>query len=108
MSTQQVVSQYELLSTLSREMLVAADQGEWDKLIELEAQCSRHIASMRSSSQNAILDESSRQHTMQLIQEIIANDTAIRNCTKNWMKQMQLNLQSNRQEQRINQAYGAL
>jgi flagellar protein FliT len=107
-NAQQVVSQYELLATLSGEMRAAADQGEWDKLIELEAQCSRHIASMQSVEQNAVLDESSRQHTMQLVRKIIANDSAIRNCTENWMQQMQLNLQSNRQEQRINQAYGAI
>ena len=89
-------------------MRTAADQGEWDKLIELEDQCSHHITNMQLVEQNSVLDELSLQHSMQLIREIIANDNAIRNCTENWMKQMQVNLQSNRQEQRINQAYGTI
>lgn len=108
MNAQQLVAQYELLSSLSGLMRVAADQGEWDKLIELEDQCSRHIASMKLIDPPPVLDESSLQHTMQLLREFIANDAAIRNGAESWMKQMQVNLQSNRQEQRINQAYGTI
>jgi len=61
-NAQQLVAQYELLSTISGEMRTAADQGEWDKLIELEDQCSHHITNMQLVEQNSVLDELSLQH----------------------------------------------
>ncbi len=107
MNSLQLINQYELLASLTGKMRVAANQGEWERVIELEAQCGLNIASMQLVELNPVLDKISQQRQRQLIQQIIADNAAVRNCTESWMMQMKLNLQSNRQEQRINQAYGA-
>lgn len=107
MSTTQVIINYESLSALTAQMRDAAAQGEWEALIGLEQQCTRQIALMRPLDTGAVLDESSRQRKILLIRKILANDAEIRNCTESWMGQLQRIMQSNRQEQRLTQVYGA-
>lgn len=102
----QVISDYESLAELSGKMREAANQGEWDKLISLEQEYGRQVAHINSSDESSKLDEISRQRVVQLIRTILANDTEIRNQTQNWMGQLQNIMQSNRQEQRLNQTYG--
>lgn len=106
MNNTQVISNYESLSVLTGQMREAAMQGEWDQLIDLEQQCSRHVATMKPVDAVATLDESARQRKIQLIKKILADDAEIRNHTEVWMGQLQRIMQSNRQEQRLQQVYG--
>lgn len=107
MSTQQVISNYQSLSSITGQMRDAAIQGEWDKLILLEEQCSLHVATMKPLDTVAKLDEPERQQKISLIKKILADDREIRNRTEGWMEQLQRLMQSNRQEQRLHQAYTA-
>lgn len=106
MTTHQVIENYESLSVLTNQMRDAAEHGEWEELVELEQQCSRKIAEMKPIDASVTLDERSRQLKIQLIKKILANDAEIRNRTQAWMGQLQRILQSNRQEQRLQRAYG--
>ena len=106
MSNMQAITNYESLSALTGKMRDAATQGEWDALISLEQQCSLQVAAMRSLDSGTALDESSHQRKIQLIKKILADDAEIRNRTESWMGQLQRIMQSNRQEQRLSQAYG--
>jgi len=106
MSASQTIVNYESLSAITNQMREAATRGEWDQLIGLEQQCSRHVATMKPADAVATLDESSRQRKIQLIKKILADDAEIRNHTEVWMGQLQRVMQSNRQEQRLQQAYG--
>lgn len=102
------IDNYNSLSTLTSQMLVAATQGEWDQLIELEQQCSRQVAKIKQADDEPPPDEPSRQRKIQLIRKILADDAQIRNRTEAWMGQLSNIMQSNKQEQRLNQAYGAI
>lgn len=106
MSTSQAIANYELLSALTEQMREAAALGEWDPLISLEHQCSKLVATMKPIDAEAKLDEAERQRKMQLINKILADDAEIRNLTQDWMGQLQLSIQSNLQEQRLQHAYG--
>lgn len=106
MSAAQVIASYESLSTLTEQMRDAALQGEWEHLIELEHQCSRQVAAMKPQDEVSALDETSRQRKIQLIRKILADDADIRSRTQAWMGQLQHIMQSNRQEQRLQRAYG--
>jgi len=106
MSAAQVIASYESLSTLTEQMRNAALQGEWEHLIELEHQCSRQVAAMKPQDTASTLDETSRQRKIQLIRKILADDADIRSRTQAWMGQLQHIMQSNRQEQRLQRAYG--
>ena len=106
MSNTQVITNYETLSALTGQMREAAVQGEWDKLASIEQQCGQQVAAMRPADAAAALDEPARQRKIQLIKKILADDAEIRNRTEVWMGQLQRIMQSNRQEQRLQQAYG--
>lgn len=106
MSTNQVIANYESLFVLTGRMREAAVRGEWDQLIDLEQQCRQHVAAMKQADASAALDEPSRQRKVSLIKNILAHDADIRSRTVAWMGQLQRIMQSNRQEQRLQQAYG--
>jgi flagellar protein FliT len=105
MSASEVITNYESLSSITSQMREAAVHSEWDQLIGLEKQCSQHVATMKPVDAPAMLDEPARQRKIQLIKKILADDAEIRNRTETWMGQLQRIIQSNRQEQRLYQAY---
>ncbi len=102
------IDHYESLSNLTSRMLAAANDGEWDHLIELEQQCTHKVSDIRTADDGPIPDEATRQRKIQLIRQILANDAQIRSRTEGWMNQLKNIMQSNKQEQRLNKTYGAL
>ncbi len=106
MGGNQVIANYESLSRLTAQMREAAVQGEWDRLIEIEQQCRQHVAAIKQADASVILDAPARQRKVQIIKKILAHDADIRSRTVAWMEQLQRIMQSNRQEQRLNRAYG--
>jgi flagellar protein FliT len=108
MSNSQVISNYESLSILTQRMREAVMREDWDQLIGLEQQCSRHVAAMKPVDASTVLDEPSRQTKIQLIKKILADDADIRSRTIEWMGQLQHIMQSNRQEQRLQHKYGVV
>lgn len=106
MSTSEVITNYESLFSITSQMRNAAVHGEWDQLVVLEQQCSNHVATMKPMDAAAKLDEPARQRKIELIKKILADDAEIRNRTEMWTGQLQRILQSNRQEQRLQKAYG--
>lgn len=103
-----VIDDYESLASLTRQMREAVNQGEWDKLVDLEQQCGRHVANIKLADETTALDDVSRQSEIQLIRKILEDDDYIRNSTEIWMAKMKIVMQSQRQEQRLNQSYGAM
>lgn len=106
MSASQVITNYELLFALTGQMREAAARGEWDHLIDLEQQCRKLVDTMKPIDASTPLDEPSRQRKVRLIKKILAHDADIRSLTVAWMGQLQRIMQSNRQEQRLQQTYG--
>ncbi len=105
MDASQVITNYESLSALTSRMREAAVQGEWDKLVSIERQCSQQVATMKPADATATLDESARQRKIQLIKKILADDKAIREHTEPWMRQLELIMKNARSEHRLQQAY---
>jgi flagellar protein FliT len=99
-----VIENYQFLSGITGKMREAAALGEWDQLVELEQQCSQHVASMKQQDL-APVDENIRLQKVALINKILADDAAIRDKTLPWMAQLQQNIQGLRSEQRVKQAY---
>jgi flagellar protein FliT len=99
-----VINNYQQLSNITGQMRVAAMQGEWDHLAELEQQCSQYVERMKQQDL-APIDESIRKQKVALINKILADDAAIRDQTLPWMAQLQRNIQGVRSEQRVKQAY---
>ncbi|MBI3094746.1 MAG: flagellar protein FliT [Rhodocyclales bacterium] len=107
MGSIQAVANYEQLSVLTRQMRETAEQGEWDKLISIEHQCSELVVAMRAVDASVTLDDAARQRKDQLIADILADHGEIRKNVQIWMGQLQHKMQSNRQEQLVLKTYGA-
>jgi flagellar protein FliT len=107
MNTTQVIANYEALLALTGQMRVAAMDGEWDQLVEIEQQRGDLIAAIKPVDAEVALDMDARQQRDQIIHKILTDDAEIRSRVQAWMGQLQLSMQSNRQEQRLLQAYGA-
>lgn len=106
MSSSEVIANYELLAALHGQMRVAAAQGEWDQLINIEQQSSQLLATMKLLDAAVKLDAVAHRRKLQLIEKILADDVETRKHTQVWMDQLQLSMHSNRQERRLRLAYG--
>jgi flagellar protein FliT len=99
-----VIDNYKQLSSLTGQMRMAAMQGEWDHLVELEQQCGQYVALMKQQDLMP-LDESARLQKVALINKILADDAAIRDQTMPWMAELQRKIQGSYREQKVRQAY---
>ena len=100
-----VIENYEFLSSLTGQMCAAATQGEWDRLVELEKQCSQRLASMKAQDAATPIDENTRLRKVALIRKILADDKDIRNYIEPQMSQLQHLMQGAKQEHRLLETY---
>ncbi len=100
-----VIENYEFLSSITAQMRVAATDGQWDQLVELEKQCSQHVAIMKTQDMDIPPNESTRLRKVELIRKILADDAEIRNRTEPWVEQLQRIMHSTGQERRLQQTY---
>ena len=105
MDSRQLILNYESLRQLTDRMRIAADREEWDQLIALEQQRALCIAAIQTLADYPHSTEVARQLD-ELISAILGNEAKIRQLTQNRMVQLKGIMQSNLQEQRLNQAYG--
>lgn len=107
MNVPQVIANYEVLLALTGQMHEAALAEEWDQLVDIEQQRGELIAAIKPVDAEVELDMAARQQRDQMIHKILTDDAEIRCRVQAWMSQLQLSMQSNRQEQRLLQTYGA-
>ena len=102
-----VIENYEFLSSITARMRMAATDGQWDQLVELEKQCSQHVEIMKTQDVTIPSNESARLRKVELIRRILADDAEIRNHTEPWVGQLQRIMHSTGQERRLQQAYSS-
>lgn len=107
MSAAQVIANYESVLALTVRMREAAVRGDWDPLISIEQERGTLVAAMKPLDVEASLDDAARRRKDELISDILAHETQIRDVVQAWMGQFQLNMQSSTQELRLLKEYGA-
>jgi flagellar protein FliT len=107
MNSQEVISLYETVAVITDQMLVAARNSDWDRLVELESRCARHVETLRLGEPPVALTGESRVRKVKIIQKILADDREIRNLTEPWMAQLSRLINSTGTERKLSQAYGA-
>jgi Flagellar protein FliT len=105
MSPGQRLSHYESLAQLMLKMRSTAELGEWDALVDFEAEYNLLAGLIKEPGTQA--DMGTKQRVIELSRQILADQSLIRSFTEQRMDYLQNSMQSNRQEQRLNQAYGA-
>lgn len=107
MNSYEVISLYEAVAVITNQMLAAARQGDWDRLVELESRCASHVETLRAGEPPAPLTGESRMRKVKIIKKILADDREIRNLTEPWMAQLSQLINSNGNERKLSHAYGA-
>jgi flagellar protein FliT len=78
---------YENIAALTGRMAVAAREGDWNGLAQLETQCALQASGTRSSV--PALEGVQRKRKIDLLKEIMANDRAVREITEPWHGQLE-------------------
>ena len=86
---EEVISIYETVSTITGEMLLAAQRQDWDQLETLESQCSHQIEIIKTRGPLAPVHGDQREHKISLLQKILHDDRLIRDATQPWLNELQ-------------------
>lgn len=105
MTSDNTLPMYEKISSLTSQMLAAAQEKKWDQLSELEMICAQHVAQLQSHAPAIELSEPLRSQKVRILEKILDDDRAIRNLTAPWMLELQHMLQSTGNQQRLHHAY---
>ena len=105
MNSEEILALYEAVSQITDQMLVAARQGDWDRLIALEEHCTRHVQTLRDGEPPMPLTGASRERKVQIIHKILADDREIRDLAEPWMAQLAQMINSTRAERKLSNAY---
>ncbi len=98
---------YEQMCMLSSQMVEAARNNDWDRLIDLERSVSALRDTLMAQGNENLLDPGEIENKRELIQRILQDDAEIRRHTEPWMEQVRRFLTGNTRKRQVDQAYGA-
>lgn len=106
MNSEEVLSLYETVASLTHQMLAAARESNWEKLAELELRCAKHIDILKQDTAIPRLTGVGRERKAIIIQKILADDREIRSLTEPWMEQLSAILNNAGTKRKLSQVYG--
>jgi len=86
MTSNDVLSMYDKLASITGQMKSAAEAGNWNGFDKLNVQAS--VAAGAAIGGVPALDGAKRQRKIELLKQLMANDRAIREVTEPWMGQV--------------------
>jgi flagellar protein FliT len=104
--TEQLLDTYDRLSHTTANMLSAARDGDWQRLADLEKDCSSLVACLSNLEKDDPLPEPLRARKVAMIRSVLADDAAIRDITEPWLARLGTMLGTNRREQLLLKSYG--
>lgn len=105
MTSAETIMTYKAILTITRKMLSAARNNQWDELIVLEKECRNLTDKLINNDPEPILDENSLKNKIRIIQEILDDDAQIKAITQPWMEKLQYMLNTTDHSHRVQQAY---
>jgi flagellar protein FliT len=107
MTGTQIIATYEAILALTGEMLEAARNDDWERLVALEKDCKQLVDALIAEDKGGPRDSDFLQRKAEIIRKVLADDAQIRNITEPWMAQLQKILGSAGREKRLHQVYGS-
>ena len=105
MEYQNTIALYEDVAELTKQMLLAARQQDWDKLTELETKCAQHVAHLKVIKDALPLPKEGRERKVASIKSILADDREIRNLVSPWMARLNALINSHKTSSKVARAY---
>ncbi len=107
MQGEHILAQYTAIAQLTRNMLDAARESNWDKLVELERGCGAYFARLFEAGSTPPDDPAFVSRKAALIHGILNDDAAIRLLVEPWLAQLSLLIGNTQQQSRLQRAYRA-
>jgi flagellar protein FliT len=98
MSYINVLTLYESVAEVTSQMLVAAQQQDWDRLGELEGYCGTYVEKLKAFEELEPLTGDAYAKKLACIKQILADDREIRNLMAPWMVKLNTMLNRNHTE----------
>ena len=98
---------YENLWLLTRQMLYAAQNGDWDALVEVELKRSAWVERMMAQSEPSMMSAVEQQKTGEIIRNVLAADGEIKMLTEAWKGELQEILSSIGTGKKLSKTYEA-
>lgn len=105
MNSPQCIAAYESILAFTGQMLDAARNDDWDRLVALEKDCKRLVDELIEENHGEPLSSRFQQRKAEIIRKVLADDAEIRSITEPWMAQLQNFLGSAGRERKLSQAY---
>lgn len=96
---------YESISAASGRMLRAAQEGDWDELVEQEKACARLIEALRASGTERHLSEDSLKRKGVILRKVLADDAEIRRLVEPRLNRLEQLLHSSANARRLGDTY---
>lgn len=106
MTGQDIVSVYEAMVGITDQMLAAATDNDWDRVIQLEQQCAACVRQLKANGDGQPLAGQERVRKADAIRRMLASDRKIRDLTQPWMARLSALMNNNATERRLARAYG--
>jgi flagellar protein FliT len=106
MTGQDIVSVYEAMVGITDQMLAAATDNDWDRVVQLEQQCAACVRQLQASGDGQPLAGLERVRKADAIRKMLASDRKIRDLTQPWMTRLSALMNNNATERRLARAYG--
>lgn len=103
--SESIFAAYENLWLLTRQMLDAAQNGDWDALIEGELKRNALVERMMAKNESSVMNAVEQQKTGEIIRHILAADGEIKTLTEAWKGELQEILGSVGTEKKLHKAY---
>ena len=108
MTTQQVMSTYQAMQSLTAQMVDAAEASDWDQLADLEQRCAAHVQALKNHAADLPMSGEHRVAKIQIIRKLLDDDRKIRDLTMPWMAHLSAMIGSTRSQSRLVNTYGAV
>ncbi|MCA0174931.1 MAG: flagellar protein FliT [Proteobacteria bacterium] len=76
---------YEAIERASADMLSAAREGDWDRVVKLEGACAVLISQLKQAAQSRALTPQAIKTKAHIMRRILLNDAEIRHLAEPWL-----------------------
>lgn len=108
MDSHKILTIYEEGSRLTRQMLLAAREGDWDQLVAYEKDCAARFVHLFAGEGNQPRDADFQRRKAELIRGMLDDDAQIRLLVEPWLARLSGLIGSTRQQSRLHQTYGSM
>ena len=105
MNSPRIITNYETILAITGQMLDAARNDDWERLVALEKDCKKLVEELIAENYGLPLSSQLQRRKAEIIRKVLADDAEIRNITEPWMMQLQNLLGSAGRERKLSRAY---